>query len=220
MCLIIDRPGGVPIPDDILFAGLEENPDGWGIMLRERKQITCFHGMDPDDFLETYDYCGEEAHLSIHFRWATHGTKGVHNCHPFEILGGKYAVMHNGIIPIKQRWEHMSDTWHFCNDVLTPLLHRHPRAFGKAVLRDHIEKLVGSRNKLVILREDGARMFTNQQAGTEYEGLWLSNAAPLWRKWESTFDWEDETTDPALEDPFFFDPDPRYQVFEKQWRRA
>jgi predicted glutamine amidotransferase len=206
MCLIIDRPPGKPIPDWLLTTGLSDNPDGWGIMFARKGELEVYRGMDPDDFFAVYDDVDEDAHLTVHFRWATHGTLDTRNCHPFTACDGEYAVMHNGVINTPIQDKTRSDTWHFVNGPLARTLEKVPRLFDHDKLRAVIERRVGVSNKLVVLRRDGARMFVNKSAGVEYRGLWMSNSSALWlentaraRRDDYTAYWEsledEDTTD-------------------------
>jgi hypothetical protein len=69
-----------------------------------------------------------------------------------------------------------SDTYHFCQHVLAPILAADPKLFGTQYLRELLGHLIGGGNKLVILRNDGARMIINEDLGVRRETLWLSNS--------------------------------------------
>lgn len=178
MCVIIDRPPGRTIPKRYLVTAMEDNPDGWGMMKATSHGIFSLHGMDEKGFWDAYEFMGD-GDLTIHFRWATHGLKDVINCHPFEILNGEYAVVHNGIIHVDCEVPDMSDTWHFANGMLAEALRLHPEWWGGRRFRKYLEHKLGSNNKLVILRSDGEKMFINRKEGVQDSGLWLSNAGPL-----------------------------------------
>lgn len=187
MCLIISQPKGASIPAEFVTNGIERNPDGWGVMSSHKGRIHYAKGTNADDFPGALaDLPGKEKH--IHFRYATHGVKDATNCHPFPILDSKYCVMHNGIIDTPIRDKSKSDTWHFCEDVLAPMLARKPGDFGKPAFESAVSTLVGAGNKLVILRRDGATVTVNKKQGVIKSGLWLSNAysvepvLPLWKE--------------------------------------
>ncbi len=182
MCVIIDRPAGVPIPEKYLKTAINDNPDGWGWMYADNNELVCDWGMEEDDFFESYKNLPAEVHATLHFRWTTHGLTNVLNCHPFLIHADEYGVVHNGVIQTKIKYKELSDTYHFANGELSEALILYGHAFGGKQhkrLRKYFEHVVGSYNKLVILRKDGERMFINRKAGITHEGLWLSNNGPL-----------------------------------------
>jgi hypothetical protein len=191
MCLIIDRPQGVAIPRALLTNAISDNPDGWGIMLARRGRLETHRGLDAPAFFTTLDELGDDP-LTIHFRWATHGLKDLDNCHPFPVCGGAFALMHNGVIGDAPEFDaSRSDTWHFAHYLLEPMLLGRPDWFGKPELEQTLGSLVGGGNKLVILRADGETSIVNRKAGTEWEGLWLSNSSsiPGKKPWLSAATW-------------------------------
>lgn len=197
MCLIIHNPKGLAIPDDVLTGGIQYNSDGWGIMASQGGRLRIERGLDEQEFFHVLkDFSGP---VAVHFRWATHGDKTVDNVHPFEILGGEYAVMHNGTIDLPQRDKKYSDTWHFCHDILTPLLKNDPGLFGTGYFEEMLRAIVGWNNKLVIMRHDGKSMVVNKKEGAEEGGIWLSSTTWRWgSRWKGnayynvqTKGWED-----------------------------
>jgi hypothetical protein len=180
MCLIIDRQQGAELNEDVLRRAIRTNSDGWGIMLAHNGEIHTKRGMVAERFFRALPRYGASP-LTIHFRWATHGTKDVQNTHPYVICGGRYAVMHNGVLNhAPEHDKNKSDTWNFAHYVLAPILTANEDSFGKPELLHTLEALAGFGNKLVILRSDGASMRVNEKAGTERPGLWYSNSHSLW----------------------------------------
>lgn len=175
MCLIIDRPEATPIDDAIISRAMAMNSHGWGIMRAEDGVIHIVKGFGEKGFRKAYRKVGA-APCVIHYRMATHGNRNIENCHPFAFGDGRYALMHNGIIGTAPSHDKtMSDTWHFTEDVVAPILAHNPDLFGTPRLDNILAALAGEGNKLVILRRDGAKMRVNGQEGTEQDGLWLSN---------------------------------------------
>lgn len=174
MCLIIDNPNGLQVDPRIIANAIKGNADGWGFMTSRRGRIHITRGMTPgglDDAIKAHEGI---PHV-IHFRFATHGTKNLDNCHPFSVLGGQYGAMHNGILSVPRHDVSRSDTWHFCEYVLGPILEAHPDLFGSPYLTSLLETIIGAGNKLVIMRKDGATMVINRKAGCDHDGLWMSN---------------------------------------------
>jgi hypothetical protein len=84
--------------------------------------------------------------------------------------------MHNGILSTGNKAnEKLSDTWHYINDYLKPMLAGNPDfAFHpafKALVSDHI----GGSNKFVLMDNEGRSVVINESAGVYWGGLWLSN---------------------------------------------
>jgi hypothetical protein len=111
----------------------------------------------------------------------THGAIDLINCHPYEVLnraehGIDLWLMHNGILSTGNKAnEKLSDTWHYINDYLKPMLAGNPDfAFHpafKALISDHI----GGSNKFVLMDNEGRQVVINEDAGVYWGGLWLSN---------------------------------------------
>jgi hypothetical protein len=200
MCLIIDRPAYATIDTKLLHNGLCNNPDGWGIMAGMGEDLLIKRGVEPDSFWDAYkDFDGTAC--TIHFRWATHGSKALKNTHPFTICDGRYAVMHNGMIDqVECDDPNRSDTFHFARRLLQPVLRKNPEMFGTKALTERIEKYVGTYNKLVILRNDGEKMFIDKRQGLKYDQLWLSNAESLPLGTEDFWGLEDVATSLSVEE--------------------
>lgn len=178
MCLIIDSPAGTIVDRRLLANGISDNPDGWGIMSAADGSIIIDRGMSPRKFTNALNrHHGRD--LTVHFRWATHGSKNVDNCHPFIFGGGRYALVHNGIMSVPTIHKNMSDTRHFVNYILEPMLTGRPELFGTDYFASILEDMIGRNNKLVILRNDNTRMIINRDEGLDHQGCWLSNAHSL-----------------------------------------
>jgi hypothetical protein len=118
---------------------------------------------------------------AFHLRMRTHGDIDLLNCHPYEILnraehGLDLWLMHNGVLATGNRADiTKSDTWHYIQDYLKPMLAGNPDfAFHpsfKALIEDHI----GGSNKFVIMDNEGRQTVINQSSGVYWGGLWLSN---------------------------------------------
>jgi len=199
MCLIIHRPVGCEIPARWLENAMSHNSDGWGIMASIDGILQIRKGLASKKFKKNLAFFdGHE--VFIHFRYATHGGINVDNCHPFTIVNGEYAVMHNGVIGIDTKENAArSDSWHWSNRVLAPILNRIP-CVADPILTPWIEKNVGTANKIVVLRSNGDYTIANHAQGTMMEGCWLSNVysiAPVrhYRSVSKATAWQWEWTD-------------------------
>jgi hypothetical protein len=133
------------------------------------------------EFIQFYRSDIQGRDCAFHLRMRTHGEIDLSNCHPYEVLnraehGIDLWLMHNGILSTGNKAnEKMSDTWHYINDYLKPMLAGNPDfAFHpafKALVADHI----GGSNKFVLMDNEGRSVVINESAGVYWAGLWLSN---------------------------------------------
>ncbi len=177
MCLIIHKPAGLRIPQELLQAALSLNPDGWGVMGFEpggRLLLDRGTQIQPEQLIE-FEEQHVEAEYALHLRKQTRGSSGLENVHPFRVADGLY-LMHNGTLPIEARLPGRSDTWHFTADVLRPLAQRHPGLLSDYAFVRLLELGLRAENKLALLDERLRRIvLVNRGHGAELEGLWLSN---------------------------------------------
>lgn len=172
MCLAIYKPKGKTVPVEHLEQGYYSNPDGAGFAVANRNKLSIHKGyFNFEEFLQAYS---EHAHLAavIHFRYATHGAKNHYNCHPWDINGGEYALVHNGILNIASTDE-KSDTGHYADSVIAPLLQR--MSPHDSVVKYLVETSIGHGNKIALLKRDGKAVIFNAGKGVNEGGIWYSN---------------------------------------------
>ncbi len=187
MCLIIQKPADVQVPEDVLLTAWENNYDGMGIMTTRNNRVKV-HRILPetaDDVLKLYNRFKDED-IGIHFRWATHGLVNKKMAHPFKIFhnepqGQDLYMMHNGVFNRVGDWKQgASDTWHFVNEFLQPWLKKYSCEILK---EDEFQEMLGSyigfSNKLLFLDSEGAFTTINKKAGAEKDGFWISNTYSL-----------------------------------------
>jgi len=176
MCLAIFKPKGVEIKKKYLRNGWDNNEDGAGFALARGNAVEIHKGFFT--FKEFYtafkEFNNPREVALIHFRWGTHGPNNAANCHPFSVCGDKYAMIHNGIIDIKRENFALSDTAHFCELVLQPILEKGVE-FDSGALRYLVEGSIGDLNKIVLLRGDGAHVIFHEKKGEWKNGSWYSN---------------------------------------------
>ena len=184
MCLLVTQSSNSPILSD---AWLEDffdyNSDGVGVMFSNNGDLVIkkIIPKNAKEFIQFYRADIQGRDCAFHLRMRTHGAIDLNNCHPYEVLnraehGIDLWLMHNGILSTGNKAnEKMSDTWHYINDYLKPMLAGNPDfAFHpafKALVSDHI----GGSNKFVLMDNEGRQVVINKDAGVYWGGLWLSN---------------------------------------------
>jgi hypothetical protein len=184
MCLLITQSKTSPIlSDEWLTDFYDFNSDGVGVMVANNGDLVIkkIIPKSAKDFIQFYRSDIQGRDCAFHLRMRTHGEINLANCHPYEVLnraehGIDLWLMHNGILSTGNKAnEKMSDTWHYINDYLKPMLAGNPDftfhpAF-KALVSDHI----GGSNKFVLMDNEGRQVVINEDAGVYWGGLWLSN---------------------------------------------
>lgn len=95
MCVIILKPADIEMPSlETLDACKKANPHGFGIM----SPSVQYKGFNYKTFLRKLARVPAHEPCAIHFRYATHGSIKVANCHPFR--NGDLWFMHNGVLSI------------------------------------------------------------------------------------------------------------------------
>jgi len=116
MCILIHKPQGVKMPtNDQLEICFENNPHGAGIGWIDHDGLSHIRKGFMDvkslkDFIQKNGRMLDSVDVVLHFRYATHGSIRVGNCHPFPVdvklvnlrntnYTGYFRIMaHNGVI--------------------------------------------------------------------------------------------------------------------------
>jgi len=172
MCLAIYNESQV-LKDEVFFNASISNPDGMGLLWSDGHKLHTYKELwDWRKFYETYaDIRRMTPHpIAIHFRWATHGTVDVDNCHPFMVNDG-LGFIHNGVFSNVAYDKELSDTRVFNRDVL--------QALRPDFLNDEdtvrLLHVATKGSKLVFLDKAGRGDIINQDAGLWDSGDWFSN---------------------------------------------
>lgn len=174
MCILSYLPPDTAPDVDGLWNGGISNPHGHGWAIVEPDRIVSGKSLDLAEALETFVAARERdpgGPALFHSRWATHGSMGVENVHPFVVGGSEMTVVaHNGILPAEAhpaKGDERSDTRKFADEILSTRFRRLDRV--RAV--DALSRWCGRGNKLVILTVD-PRYRRNAYLVNEGLGRW------------------------------------------------
>ena len=97
MCVIIIKTKGHALPSKKeLKAAYLRNHDGCGFVSETRH----YKSLDFEDFYNHLRVVPKGENVIIHFRWATHGSVSLANCHPFYDKKSGTWFAHNGILRV------------------------------------------------------------------------------------------------------------------------
>ena len=119
MCVAIFKPAGKEMPSArTLFRCYSINPHGMGFATPN----SVYHTMKYEDFFDAVQRVPKEEPCIIHFRWATHGSVRLENCHPF--VKGNVVFAHNGVLPIHPTGD-MTDSETAFRNIIYPAIQKH-----------------------------------------------------------------------------------------------
>ena len=190
MCIAIYKPEEKIISKATLQECYSSNPDGAGFMFSDDKQLNIEKGFfNFDSFYNAYKQ-HQDKKVVIHFRIKTHGEINETNCHPFAV-NSSLAFVHNGIISGLDGDKAFSDTIHFNEQILQPLVNK----WGNlALFQDPMINLLETRigySKLIFLDRHGNHKIMNEHKGEWDNGVWYSNnsykpyVAPVVTSWKN-----------------------------------
>lgn len=191
MCLIAyRREEEETFHKEFFIASAARNDHGTGIMyVKDGRVVTKKIGQkatQQDKLDMYYEWSIAPTPAFIHLRMCTSGSKEDENAHPFQVLslekdGVDLWMMHNGVFNVTELDANRSDTWHFVNLYLKPLLKGNPYILCNPYVRAMIEKYTGG-SRLCFLYGDGT-VVTIEDAQThddeKYGGCWLSNRSMI-----------------------------------------
>lgn len=184
MCLLITQTQNSPIlSNEWLIDFFSYNSDGVGIMRAENNELIVEKILpkNASEFISFYHDHIAGHDCAFHLRMKTHGHIDLSNCHPYMVLnqadhGRDLWLMHNGILHTGNNADlSMSDTYHYINDYLKPILAKNPDFAFTTQFAELIGDHIGTSNKFVLMDNCGNQQVVNQSEGYYWAGLWLSN---------------------------------------------
>lgn len=184
MCLLVTQSKNSPIlSNEWLSDFYSYNSDGVGVMRSENNELIVEKILpkNASEFIEFYHNHIAGQDCAFHLRMKTHGHIDLSNCHPYMILnqsehGRDLWMMHNGILHTGNSADlTMSDTFHYINDYLKPILAKNPDFAFTTQFAELIGDHISTSNKFVLMDNLGNQQIVNQSEGYYWAGLWLSN---------------------------------------------
>lgn len=175
LCILITPEG--KITTDRLREAHTANPDGWGVMWSDRKDLFTVKSTKPKPSL--YDEILELPRpVVVHFRTASSGGINYKATHPLHVNDNLAFVANGNLFEF-------SDSFRDWNDGLTDMqrfndyfLKKHVEKYGFSFLADDdaIELYCKNRMvKMIVMNNWGSYKIINNEAGEWIDGCWFSN---------------------------------------------
>ena len=173
MCILIHHPKDTCFRSEQLLDFYSKNSDGFGAIVHKQGEVKIIKHVGTYAEIEDLYYDEVACYESvIHFRMKTHGDIDLANCHPYEVLPGLWMA-HNGILHTGNMADtKMSDTWHYINDYLRPILEANPDLLKVDAFRKLVGNHIGGSNKFGFMNDKGETFIINKQSGVEHDGAW------------------------------------------------
>lgn len=158
----------------------KRNNDGVGAMYTSSRKVLRTPKVLPNTVAEAIAFIQslpqDDRNLALHWRMRTHGDTDLENCHPYSVIDGKVALMHNGVLSQGNHADKSkSDTWHYIADVVRPMLELAPKMFMNMAWATLVASDISRNNRFAIMDNEGALMILNKHTGIDVQGMWFSN---------------------------------------------
>lgn len=192
MCLAIYRAPdaqGRITPDELRRSYNCGNNDGYGAMFAQHGTLHIYKNVDARQFDTFIDWIetvqNANVPVAVHLRLATHGKELLPNAHPFEVIPGELAIMHNGMLRGYNRDSADSDTAQFAKELAT--LGAVESWWGNPFIWSLLAEYVGAwSNKIILMRNTGDVRIIGASQGETKEGVWYSNSSYRAPKYTTT----------------------------------
>lgn len=183
MCILIHHPKDACFTSEQLADFYSKNSDGFGAIVKNGNTVEVIKNVGSLAEIEDLYYDQVACHEAvIHFRMKTHGEIDIANCHPYEVVPGIWMA-HNGVLRTGNAKDpKMSDTWHYIQDFLKPMLQAHPELMTNPGFIKFVGDHIGPSNKFALMNEKGDVSIINRESGYDFWDLankdltvWYSN---------------------------------------------
>lgn len=184
MCILIHQPKDGCFESAQLQDFYSKNSDGFGAIVNLGSEVIVVKMVGSYAEIEDLYYNKVACHEAvIHFRMKTHGDIDMDNCHPYEVTPGLWMA-HNGVLATGNHANpKMSDTWHYINDYLKPLLTLNPDLIKQEAFLKMVGGHIGGSNKFAFMNQQGECFIVNRNSGIDHNGMWYSNTY-AWTPWK------------------------------------
>lgn len=141
------------------------NPDGFGFATKDKVYKT----LSRKEFFKELETIGKDETAILHFRYATHGSIKLENCHPFKDSATGVSFAHNGILNIEPYMD-MTDSETAFRGLFVPAIRKH--GFGSDRFLQEVYGIIGVSRFAFIDKHGNYRMFGQF---IHHGGCWYSN---------------------------------------------
>lgn len=172
MCTLLLKPANVSLnlTRENLDSLWDCNPDGFGFAYASKGELVSDKTLSRSKVAKMLNTIPPESPAILHWRYGTHGTTLLANCHPFPIplLGGDWLGAHNGILSGQYipEGENITDSEAFFRGLQTT----DPRG-----IESLIQRAGGGGSKMALLSSEGDWVLANEHLGEWVDGVWHSN---------------------------------------------
>lgn len=176
MCILIHHNTNTSFNEDHLLDFYTKNSDGFGAIVNRGDKVDIIkHVGTFEDIKYLYDNEVHGYESVIHFRMRTHGDIDLDNCHPYQVTEDIWMA-HNGVLSTGNSKDvKKSDTWHYINDFLRPMLESNPELLQNPAFQSLVADHIGPSNKFGFMDGKGRVTILNRKSGVEHFNAWLSN---------------------------------------------
>lgn len=180
MCQIFYLRPGQTVDPEVVEAERKENPDGWGTVEHDvRRGLVVEWGRGKTGLMRAVEKLNSPelrgSVRAVHLRWASKGSKGEENLHPFLLNQRDIALMHNGTVEREKFTDpkkKMSDTA-MVAEWLEGLTGEMELGLAMKVIAE-VLPLVDQVSRWLVMGADGTVVRLGEWKWQEGLGLWTS----------------------------------------------
>lgn len=155
------------------------NADGLGAMYPTTRGLRTIRTLpkNAQDFAQVIRALPtDDRVVALHARMATHGSHTLENCHPYDVITGRVALMHNGVLATGNAEDKTkSDTWHYVRKTVAPMLLKAPKLFMNEGWQELVARDITGANRFVVMNDRGDYTILNEDTGIYHNGIWFAN---------------------------------------------